>query len=508
VKIALIRTGLVAPVGSVNNEPSPPLGLAYLSSYLKKCGHTTCVIDAMAKGMDNIVEHEQGYQTTGILADEIIKLIPTDVDVIGFSIMFTHEWIYVRDVIRDIKLSFPKVTIIAGGEHISALPKFSMEDCPSIDFCVVGEGEETIGKLLEALPNRNLIKEVNGIAYFDNNSNYIVTEPGKRIKEVGQLPYPDWESVPIDIYFENNISHGAGFGRNIPIMASRGCPYKCTFCSNVLMWTTRYYIRTVDDVMNEVTRYVEKYKVDSIQFADLTAILKGSWIIEFSKKIKAKYPNLVWTLPSGTRSEALNRETLEPMAAAGLKYLVYAPESGSEKTLKEIKKRISLEKMTSSIKTAIDLNVPTRCNFIIGFPSENRLDIYKTIKQALYYSFIGVDETPLFPYQPYPGTEIFDQLNKDMNMKLDDNYFLALISLSTGNLGVPLKSYNPKISRYELYVYRIFALIATYSISYLAHPSKIMRLIRNINTDVNATVFEGRLKILIRRFRLLKPLFR
>ena len=95
-----------------------------------------------------------------------------------------------------------------------------------------------------------------------------------------------------------------------------------------------------------------------------------------------------------------------------------------------------------------------------------------------------------------------------MNMKLDDNYFLALISLSTGNLGVPLKSYNPKISRYELYVYRIFALIATYSISYLAHPSKIMRLIRNINTDVNATVFEGRLKILIRRFRLLKPLFR
>ena len=79
--------------------------------------------------------------------------------------------------------------------------------------------------------------------------------------------------------------------------------------------------------------------------------------------------------------------------------------------------------MTSSIKTAIDLNVPTRCNFIIGFPSENRLDIYKTIKQALYYSFIGVDETPLFPYQPYPGTEIFDQLNKDMNMKLDDNKY-------------------------------------------------------------------------------------
>jgi len=503
-KVALIRTALMAPVGSVNNEPSPPLGLAYVAAYLKRCGHDVKMIDAVARGMDRHVKHEKyDFQTTGLTADELIGLIPEDVEVIGFSIMYTHEWIYVREVISEIQSHFDNAIIIAGGEHVSALPEFTLMDCPAINFCVLGEGEESVEALLYALQNSMPLEEVSGIAYIDDELKYRKTENRKRIKEVGLLPYPDWDSVPIGVFFDNNISHGAGFGRNMPIMASRGCPYKCTFCSNQMMWTTRYYIRDVDDVLEEISRYVEQYNIDSIQFADLTAILKRSLIVEFSKKLKGRYPNLVWTLPSGTRSEALSRDVLEHMHDSGLRYLVYAPESGSEKTLKEIKKKISLSKMTSSIKEAIAIGIPVRTNFIIGFPGESRMDIYKTIRMAVYYSFIGVDESPLFPFQPYPGTEIFRHLNEDMDMVLDDDYFLSLVSLSTGNLGVPLRSYNENVGRYELYVYRIMSLFLTYSISYVAHPSRIMRLIKNFKSDDSATVFEGRLKSVIKRsFRI------
>lgn len=499
-KVALIRTALVAPVGSVNNEPSPPLGLAYLSSVLKGAGHEVFVIDATAKGINETTVHEsKGFQITGLSTEQVVETIPIGVDVIGFSIMFTHEWIYTREVIDAVNLSFPDSIIIAGGEHPSALPEFLLEDCPSIDYIVIGEGEETAVDLLASLQGDSLICEVEGIAYIDSNSNYVITDPRKRIKEVGQLPYPDWDSVPIDIYFKSNISHGAGFGRNIPILASRGCPYKCTFCSNDFMWTNRYYIRDVDDVINEISLYVENFGINSVQFADLTAILKGRWIVEFSEKIKTKYPELVWTLPSGTRSEALSFDVLKHMASSGLKYLVYAPESGSESTLSNIKKRISIDKMTASITHAISLGIPVRTNFIVGLPCESRRDVFKTIKLAIYYSIIGVEEAPLFPFQPYPGTEIFGDLKEKMGMTLDDNYFLTLISLSTGNLGVPRKSYNVDINRFELYFYRISTMVLTYTISYLIHPSRIVRFFKNFKSDISATIFESRMKLIIKR---------
>src|SRR5439155_20132926 len=113
---------------------------------------------------------------------------------------------------------------------------------------------------------------------------------------------------------------------------------------------------------------------------------------------------------SGTRSEVLDQEALTLLGKIGCKYIVYAPESGSEKTLEMIKKRIKLPKLTQSALIAKKLGIAIRINLIIGFPGETWKRVFETIRYGLKMVIRGADDVPLFVFSPYPGTEIFQGL--------------------------------------------------------------------------------------------------
>ena len=264
--------------------------------------------------------------------------------------MFSHEWNYNRECIKKIKKEFPNALIIAGGEHVTALPEYVLRDCKEIDYISLGEGEETWSEIIDRIKNE-AIDDIKGLAYLKNGK-YVRTAMRERIKHIDEIPWPDWESFPIESYLDSAMSFGAGSGRNMPILASRGCPFECTFCSNPLMYGRRYYLRQIDDLIKQIKYYIKKYKITGLQFYDLTAIIRKDWVIDFCKALKDNDIDLEWSLPSGTRSEALDLEALKALSGARLKYLVYAPESGSSRTLAEIKKKIKLEKMEESIKWA------------------------------------------------------------------------------------------------------------------------------------------------------------
>ena len=147
-------------------------------------------------------------------------------------------------------------------------------------------------------------------------------------------------SFPLENYFQEGHGFGVNLGRTMPIIASRGCPYQCTFCSNPQMWTTRYVLRNVDDVIEEVKHYIEKYDITAVQLYDLTAIVKKRWILEFLQKLIDNNINIQWDFPSGTRSEILDEDVLALLKKTGTSYLCYAPESGSTRMLKLIKKKM------------------------------------------------------------------------------------------------------------------------------------------------------------------------
>jgi radical SAM superfamily enzyme YgiQ (UPF0313 family) len=282
-------------------------------------------------------------------------------------------------------------------------------------------------------------------------------------------------------------------------MASRGCPYECTFCSNPLMYGRRYYLRQIDDLINQIKFYIEKYKITGLQFYDLTAIIRKDWVLEFCEKLKENNISLEWSLPSGTRSEALDLDVLKALAKANLKYLVYAPESGSAESLILIKKKIKLSVMEQSVKYAINQGISVRTNLIIGFPNEKRLDLYKTLYLQIKFSVMGVEDVPTYYFNAYPGTELFDMLVKDGKIIINDEYFLSLATLSHYNLFPTNVSYNKYIGRYELYVYRMVGMILSYTLSYILRPKRILRTIKSFFSDSSKSVAEQRLKDLLRK---------
>lgn len=120
------------------------------------------------------------------------------------------------------------------------------------------------------------------------------------------------------------------------------------------------------------------------------------------------------------------------------------------------------------------------------------------------FALMGVEEAPLYAFQPYPGTELFDYLLHKNMIQLNHDYFDSLCSLSTGRLSPPEGSYCEHVGRWELHLYRVFiGLFLTYFISYFFHPKRIFRTFKNIfSADRSTTVLEQRLKDKIRKMKL------
>ena len=113
----------------------------------------------------------------------------------------------------------------------------------------------------------------------------IKTEKRTRIIKLDEIPKPAWDLVPLNKYLDLGLSLGVNRGRSMPMIASRGCPFQCTFCSSPYMWGTRWLARDPKLVADEIEEYIEKYNINNIDFYDLTAIVKKSWIIEFCNEI-------------------------------------------------------------------------------------------------------------------------------------------------------------------------------------------------------------------------------
>lgn len=503
-KIALVRGPIVFKDGAVNNEATPSIAYAYISAYLNKKGYETTIVDAIGEGLNRIwaLKNYPGFNCQGLNFNEIISRIPNDSDVIGFSGMFSGEWLVLRDIINQVREHFPQALFVAGGEHITGLTEYSLCDCPALDVCVRGEGEHAFYELLESYLKTGKFGNVSCIGYLDKDGCYHQNGKLTRILKIDDIPWPNWPEGYLEKFWAAGKSYGIATERDMPFMVSRGCPYQCTFCSNPQMWGKKYILRNVNDVLNEIKHYIERYNITSVQLYDLTAMTKKSWILKWCQRLINDDVKVNWSLPSGTRSEVLDAEVLSLLKKSGCNYLVYAPESGSTVTLKNVKKRIDLSKLTRSVMEAKRQGLTIRTNLIIGFPGETWGDVFETLLYGLKMAFRGVDEVPIFIFSPYPGTEIFERLLNSGQIMLNDNYFFGLTSLNSAYLSTDISSCNSNIGGRRLGVLRVVFILMNYGISYLLRPHRILRTLRNLFSDGGAsTVFEHRLKNLFKRKR-------
>jgi anaerobic magnesium-protoporphyrin IX monomethyl ester cyclase len=455
----------------------PPLGLAYVAAALRKAGFEPRCVDGIGEApLQRIALENSNFLIYGLSPREIVERVGT-CDIVGLSIMFSHDWPLGKSIMQGVRNNNPNVIIIAGGEHVNAVPEFCLQDCPELDICVLGEGEETSVELLQALDHGTDLSHVPGTAYRANGA-AVRNARRARISQLDEIPWPAWDLFPLENYLANKLGYGVNPRRTVPILASRGCPFECTFCSSPQMWTRRWQARSTDTVIAEMEYYIEKYGAQNFDFYDLTAIIRKDWVLEFCQKILDRQWQITWQMPAGTRSEALDSESLRMMYRSGQRNISYAPESGSAATLERIKKKVALERMIRSIRAALKEKLNVKLNVIMGFPHETSREIFATLAFLLRMAFLGVHDAYIACYSPYPGSELFITLKQQGKIKdLDSAYFLMLTSYSDLKHSY---SYSPHLSNRLLKFYRLGGMSMFYATSYLVRPARLLKVIRNL----------------------------
>lgn len=386
---------------------APPLNLAYLSRSLYDARIEHNIIDSLAT--QNVFYSDTlGITIHGLTHEEIISRIPQEVKIIGITSMFSSEFLIVRELIKHIKIKFPNVVVVIGGEHATALAPAIIKFEEQVDYVIAGEGEACLVQFVQSYLKGEDPCKTPGLVFKNKQGEVVLNPRAPRLIDLDDF-YPLWDKIPVRYYNENKLSLSRVNLRGMPILATRGCPYKCTFCSNEQMWGNRYVMRSVDSILKEMKESIEKYNVEHFDFLDLSTSINKKWFKELLERLITELPNITWEMTAGTRSEILDEEILSLLKRSGTSQIAYAPESGSPKISKMIQKRLNLEKLYKSVSIAAGLGMEVKSSTIIGFPRESVWDLMQTIKMAFKLGWLGTKNVCIFVFSAYPGSDLFDE---------------------------------------------------------------------------------------------------
>jgi radical SAM superfamily enzyme YgiQ (UPF0313 family) len=456
-------------------RPSMPLGLAYVAAALRRAGHVVSVMDAVAAAPDRVTKDGRVYRL-GLSPEEIVDRLDPEAGAFGITNMWSFSWPLVREIIELIKRRFPGTPLVAGGEHFTGLPEHSLRTAP-IDYIVLGEGEDIAVELFAALEEQRPIEGVTGIAFL-RDGRFVRTGILERKKAVDDLPWPAWDLFDPDTYNRHDLVTGLHAGMTIPILATRGCPYQCTYCSSPNMWTTRYYTRDPKDVVDEIEHYVRNYGARNFPFQDLTAIVKRDWIIAFCNELLARKLDVTWQFPSGTRCEVIDEEVARLLYVTGGRALAFAPESGSERTRKLIKKQMKTESLLRAVRASVKHKLNITAFIVIGFPHDEAADLKETSRLARQLARLGIDDIAIGFFFPIPNTELYHQLVARGRIQLTDDFLLTPIFANDEKL-LPENNYCDHLSARQLTWWKYRILFNFYALSFALRPWRVATITWN-----------------------------
>lgn len=473
-KLTLLQPpGLKPTRGLQMHTPNLPIGMAYVASAARGAGHEVTVVDAVGEAPDRIARatFADGMFVQGLDTASIVDRIPGDTELVGVTCMFSSQWLVVRDLIAAVRERFPSLPIVCGGEHFSALPEFTLETSPA-DIVVLGEGEETIVELIAALSADSPLEEVAGITFRNPSGELHTTPAGSRTTAVDAIPWPAWDLFPVESYVERHQMHGVNRGRAMPVLGTRGCPFACTFCSSPQMWTQRWVARDPSLLLDEIEHLMRTYDAVDFHFQDLTAVIRKDWIIAFCQQIERRGLKISWQLPSGTRSEAIDREVAAHLFRAGCRNMAYAPESGSDVIRRIVKKQVKLDKMLESIEGSLLEGLSLSCFFVIGFPDDTHETLAETLKLVRQLAWHGLHDIGVAKFVPYPGSALFQQFLEEREIELNDDYFRSIDAYAESK---NTRSFCRSLSARELSKWQLRLLTNFYGISLARYPWRGLR---------------------------------
>ncbi|MCX6993103.1 MAG: radical SAM protein [Kiritimatiellaeota bacterium] len=390
----------------------PPLNLAYLAAMAENAGHAVRIIDAQCEDM-----------SPGHLLDETGNFKP---DIIGITSTTPFHHVALA-LAKELKHRLNGIPIIIGGPHITVLKEAAFDRC--FDYGFVGEADKSWPLFLERYANGRDVSDVKGIL-FRKKGEIIFTGEPDLIDNVDAIPLPARHLLKNNKYKIGTLHGTKNF---TTIMTTRGCPYKCIFCSTKV-FGKKTKSRSPGLVVDEIKSVVNEFNIRHFIFLDDTLTLNRQNILEICEllingKIKI-------TFEGSTRANLVDEELVSKLAAAGLIRLSFGLESVDDNIRRIMRKEVPLESYIQANKLSNKYGIETLNSCMIGLPGETR----ETIRSTL--SFLRhsreIKQANISIAVPYPGTELYEMAKRgdyDLKLEVDDFSKFRRYNVATMSVG-------------------------------------------------------------------------
>jgi radical SAM superfamily enzyme YgiQ (UPF0313 family) len=422
-----------------------PTSIGILAGYLRGAGI----------GPPRLVDEQIDFIKNEELEKKILVLQPPRI--IGMSVLTINSKraYMLADAIKAID---PKATIILGGIHPTVVPDEVLKN-KNIDVVVRGEGEKTLKELVDLITNEKDYSQVQGIS-IRRNGNIIHNLDRPLIMELDEIP-----AYPFDL-FEKNLEQYSNFGA---VFTSRGCPYKCIFCSSRSVSGKRYRYFSVDRVLSEIKILVDKYHIKSIMFLDDNIAVNKKYFTSLLDAIIAADLHRKVNFNGSMRGDNVNHKILEKAKAANFMMIAFGLETGSESLMKLIGKGETVEQVAEAIRMTDQKGIAAATTIIFGLPTETRKDRWDAIKLVRSLPLSSVRFNTL---SPYPGTPVYEMLNSADKVLFKEDWENFAVQYMWEGDDIP---YVPDgNNRYELIFDTMFA-----NFSYYLRINGIKRMLKS-----------------------------
>jgi len=364
-------------------KPYPPLGILYLSAYLKEKGLRVEVFDSTFSSMETFRREVE------------VKRPP----IVGIYVNLMTK-------VNALKLiAYCKshgCTVLVGGPEVPHnAEQFLIHGA---DVAVLGEAEHTLSELVPHILENGFkgMRKIAGIAYRDTSGNFLQTDPRPLISDLDSLPDPDRGAINLRQYIDIwRTHHGRG---SVSLICARGCPFTCTWCSRSVFGET-HRRRSVKRVVNEIEFLLAEYKPDQLWFCDDVFTINHKWFYEFYNEMRER--GIAVPFECISRADRLNDDILEKMAELGAFRIWYGSESGSQRILDAMERRVTTETIRLVTKSAQRLGIEAGLFVMLGYPGENIEDIDQTIRHLKETNPDTYLTTVAYPIK---GTSMYHQL--------------------------------------------------------------------------------------------------
>ena len=368
-------------------KPYPPLGILYVSAYLKQ------------NGIDN-----QIFDTTFSLKSELKKyLVDEKPDYLAIYVNLMTK-LNVLEIINFIKSneSTRDVKIILGGPEIRYNATDLLEH--GADYLVIGEGEATTLELIQTLEGNNQkeLSLVNGIGFKNDEGRIVFTPERQLISNIDELPFPNRPAIEISNYQTAWKKHHGLDAVSVSTM--RGCPYTCRWCSRAV-YGLSYRRRSAQKVVEELKHLQEKYSPDTIWFVDDVFTISHKWLSEFNSELKSK--NIKLKYECITRADRMSEDVIKTMKESGCFRVWIGAESGSQRVIDAMDRRVKVKQVREMIKLSKKYGIETGTFIMLGYPGETEKDIEETIN---HLKLSDPDQFTITVAYPIKGTEFFEEI--------------------------------------------------------------------------------------------------